>query len=411
MEANAVIPETKIQSFREKAEELHEMAEGSSRDAGKLDELIKVWDLITSLKDLKVETDQQKRDPGVRSPLDAFGLIASYLSTEKLDVLTTNFPDIKAAAQFSLSRAETEVSFSEADLTAEQCHDLFREPLREIRDDQEYIDEGGLFANFSKVKFSEIKMDPMCFSELPRTLKELTIENIKLSVPDDQQSNPREIWVEILQSIIDRAPTLEVLRMEFSLFDQNDLGRESVELIAHRMGSLKELSLISSAIGPEGAWELANGNLQGLRKLKLTHNMIGSRGASEIAKGNFSELSYLDLSCNAIKSDGVRAIASGNLESLRELILTGNNLGQSSASAIAEGNFLELRHLNLNCNSIGRAGAFALAQGNLKKLTHLFLKENKIKGDTKHLCRQLRQNLQHLEVLSCGDRGKHKPGV
>lgn len=404
--------ESKTQHWDERARELREIATQSTRYENQIENLIRLWDLITYLKSA---AKIREAAPGQKSSADFLGLIAPYLSTTRLLDLTPFFPEIGIKAREALSEADTEVVFNQASLTYEQCQELFRAPQQIIRDGQPSLDEGGLFAKAKKLKFEEpIKVDPRCFAELPETVKSLKIENIRFVDPQSGEqgltlpkSAEREVWDQVIESIATRAPNVETL--EIKLREWLNL-EEGVNFIAGHMGSLSSLTLRNVGMGHSGANALANGNLQHLRHLVLTHNKMRAEGAREIARGNFSELTSLDISANSIGPEGVQAIANGNLQQLRRLSLAFNKIGAEGIREIARGNFSELTFLNLNYTSINIDHLNGLADGSLSKLTHLLVMGNQIILTRANYI-DLRRKLPQLEMLRGDSRKKHIPGV
>lgn len=117
---------------------------------------------------LKWESDLSE-NPGYRSPGRLLGLIAPYLSAQKLVELDEIFPMIRERAPEALSESESEVSFSNQVISHLDC--------------LKYFDVGGLFEHAKKLKFTEVEIDPKCISEFPKTITELSLIKTKTTRP------------------------------------------------------------------------------------------------------------------------------------------------------------------------------------------------------------------------------------
>lgn len=126
--------------------------------------------------------------------------------------------------------------------------------------------------------------------------------------------------------------------------------------------SLRELTLDSSRIGPEGARALGAIS-KTLRSLDLEFCHLSDTGLIELAQNDFSNLDDLNLDSNHIGDEGIIALAQNQSLKPRSIKLNHNNIGDAGLAALASSTLLhEIEDLEIYNNQIGDEGVRAFAQ-------------------------------------------------
>lgn len=230
------------------------------------------------------------QDPEYRSSARHLGLIAPYISTQKLLDLEEFFPLMRERAPEALSEAESEISLSDRVVSHADC--------------VKYFGKGGLFERIKKINFTRVDMDSKCIAEFPKALKSLSFIDTRMTQPQVRSLEQLAASTPAVASLVQRAAsspeTAERLKRFVRCENTRAIGSNELREI-FQFRELTYLAITSADLPKTVAKELSE-NLPELRSLDLSKNCIESTGAYDIIQ-NLPALAQLNLSHNWIEKE------------------------------------------------------------------------------------------------------------